>query len=230
VSLCYERMNVDVGSTASRCFSFTQTDPLDRSAGSPWMSVYSYAANNPLVYFDPSGRREAQAVRNPVADGGPSIEQDVKGYHYEFPLGWGYWSDARLWSEFLDGVDEFPFPLEKCGVRLSAGTKCSVNAFGYSSPIKVVDVGRVSMTFESIDGHPEGSGNRVTFQVLQTDQRRPGLRALTLVADGSGPYDGPAAYRPKGRRNRASEFFTRRSWSNFASNLTGLLHQSFSRR
>ena len=66
-------------SATLRLYQFTQTDPLDRSPGSPWMSAYAYGANNPLVYIDPTGRRELKfasgdasvIVKNPIAEYDP---------------------------------------------------------------------------------------------------------------------------------------------------------------
>jgi RHS repeat-associated protein len=48
---------------------FLQVDPLNRGAAERWMSPYTYAASNPLVYVDPTGQREmmaydSQACRN----------------------------------------------------------------------------------------------------------------------------------------------------------------------
>jgi hypothetical protein len=72
-------MNVDVRSTTSRCFSFTQTDPLQATVGQAYPSTYTYANNNPNLYTDPSGLRAvheegegAPRTENPVGDSAPA--------------------------------------------------------------------------------------------------------------------------------------------------------------
>ena len=49
---------------------FTQTDPMPTGGGSAFVSAYVYAANNPMVYSDPSGQREAVVALNPVKTAG----------------------------------------------------------------------------------------------------------------------------------------------------------------
>jgi hypothetical protein len=42
------------------------------------MSPYSYAANDPFVYTDPSGLREMQVTPNPIQCGDPASGRDAK--------------------------------------------------------------------------------------------------------------------------------------------------------
>jgi hypothetical protein len=58
-------MNVDVGSATSRCFSFTQTDPWPRGAGSVYEQSYAYGNNSPVVFVDPTGRRASGPALDP---------------------------------------------------------------------------------------------------------------------------------------------------------------------
>ena len=84
------------------------------------------------------------------------------------------------------------------------------------SPITVVDVSPVSMTFKSRPGHPEGGGNLITFQIYEEAVK--GDRThLSLVVDAVGPYRGLAAL-----FGSLSREYARRTWSQFACNLNRL--------
>jgi hypothetical protein len=119
-----------------------------------------------------------------------------KGYHFEFDLGWGNESAAGLWAVIPnDPALFFPVPVGNCDFE--TGETCSL---GPRQQIEVVDVGDVSMTLRSRNGHGEGSGNTITFQILETDSTTvigPGggweSHRLTLVVEAEGPYNGPVA-------------------------------------
>lgn len=91
-------------------------------------------------------------------------------------------------------------------------TECSLLGEGLvPSPITVVDVSSVSMTFESRAGHPEGAGNLVTFQIYE-EAVSGGQTRLSLVVDAVGPYHGLA-----GLFGPLSRGYAKRRWSHVCS-------------
>jgi RHS repeat-associated protein len=133
------------------------------------------------------------------------------GYDFEFNLGKSKLTAKQAWAQFLAHPILFDTPFAKRGnCTFVTGRDCSLlGTLLVPSPMHVDDVGSVSMTFTSRPGHPEGSGNQITFQMM-----KPKDGNLVLHVVGSGPYDGPAAQ--LGGISRVAVY---EAWRGFAFNL-----------
>ena len=93
---------------------------------------------------------------------------------------------ASILEEIVTDLQSSPFPFDSnCG-QISIGVTCELqlaSPFG-GQPVEIVDVDSNSFSFESLPGHVEGEGNRITFGFQDSP-----AGDLILSIDAFGPYD-----------------------------------------
>ena len=92
-------------------------------------------------------------------------------------LGWNpVRSASDVMSTFRNGFAQF-FPIPSTCIRLTSNSVCNLALIGR---VKVVAWTKTSFTFESLPGHVEGAGKRITFRV----SRKYGFHTLTVRSQG----------------------------------------------
>jgi RHS repeat-associated protein len=184
-----------------------QRDELARGIGKP---------GGKRAYFPGCWSEVCYGPRYPMVL--PVERQMTHRYAFENSLGVFGPDGPRLVAELFFGNPNQTFPFGISGPLVLGNVVDLDDGFPGAAPVRVTYLDETGFGFESIEGHPEGAGNFITFQFMLNDWGQ-----TVLFVDSWGPPEGSALDAPVVKQFNME--FVKNLWLEFSAGLGSVASQ-----